>query len=79
MEVETLNIKLGQVRDSNKIMFKSLLREMGTLSVLDFGSVADDPDALKAAFLQASEKCDVLISSGGVSMGELDFVKPFLA
>ena len=60
-------------------MLTSLLREMGYYSVLDLGSVADDPEAVITAFQKASQLCDILISSGGVSMGELDFVKPILA
>jgi molybdopterin molybdotransferase len=46
--------------------------------VLDMGVIRDHPDAIEAAFSQAAAAADVVITSGGVSVGEADFVKQML-
>ena len=46
--------------------------------VIDMGVVRDEPDALERAFATAAESADVVITSGGVSVGEADFVKQLL-
>jgi molybdopterin molybdotransferase len=46
--------------------------------VLDMGVVRDEPDALERAFATAAASADVVITSGGVSVGEADFVKQLL-
>ena len=46
--------------------------------VLDMGVVRDDPQALEAAFREAAANADVVITSGGVSVGEADFVKAMM-
>ena len=48
------------------------------LDIIDCGIVRDDPTALKQAFIEAAGKADVLISSGGVSVGEADFTKQIM-
>lgn len=67
----------GCVYDSNRYTLFGMLTELG-MDILDMGVVRDDPDALEQAFLQASEHADVIITSGGVSVGEADFTKQIL-
>lgn len=64
--------------DSNRYTIKSMARRMGC-DVLDLGIIADDEAALEQALLDASEKADMIISSGGVSVGNADFIKTVLA
>ncbi len=64
----------GQIYNSNRFLLAALLRDLGC-DVVDAGVVADTLDATRAALQQLSEKCDVLISTGGVSVGDADFVK----
>jgi molybdopterin molybdotransferase len=47
--------------------------------VVDLGVVRDDPSALEAAFLDAASRCDAIITSGGVSVGEADFTKTMMS
>jgi molybdenum cofactor synthesis domain-containing protein len=67
----------GQIRDSNRLTLLSLLAESGCEPV-DLGLVRDDEALIAAAFEEGAERCDALVSSGGVSMGEYDFVKRVL-
>lgn len=64
----------GSIYDSNRYSLMGLLNRLD-LDVLDCGIIQDDPIALKTAFLQAALTADVIISSGGVSVGEADFTK----
>jgi molybdopterin molybdotransferase len=64
----------GSIYDSNRYSLMGLLNRLD-LDVLDCGIIQDDPIALKTAFLQAASTADVIISSGGVSVGEADFTK----
>jgi molybdopterin molybdotransferase len=64
----------GSIYDSNRYSLMGLLNRLG-LDVLDCGIIQDDPIALKTAFSQAASTADVIISSGGVSVGEADFTK----
>ncbi|XP_015751070.1 PREDICTED: gephyrin-like [Acropora digitifera] len=70
-------IKAGQIRDSNKIALKSLINSHG-FEVIDLGIAADTPQDLESKLSLGLEKADVIVSSGGVSMGEKDFLKPVL-
>ncbi len=67
----------GSIYDSNRYSLTGLLNRLN-LEIIDCGIVRDDPSALKEAFMQASAKADVLISSGGVSVGEADFTKQIM-
>ena len=69
----------GQIYDSNRYSLFGLLSELGGVDILDRGNVPDDPNALKATFLEAAAEADVIISSGGVSVGEADYIKQLLA
>jgi len=68
----------GKIRDSNRPMLRALLAEVGA-EVVDLGIVGDDATALQAALAEGAERADIVITSGGVSMGEYDLVKAVLA
>ena len=68
----------GRVYDSNRYTIFGMLTRMGC-EVLDLGVVRDDPATMEAAFREAAAAADVVISSGGVSVGEADFVKGLMA
>ncbi len=68
----------GQVYDSNRYTLYGMLTRMGC-EVLDLGVVRDDPAALEAALCDAAVHADAIITSGGVSVGEADFIKEVMA
>jgi molybdopterin molybdotransferase len=67
----------GEVYDSNRYTIYGMLRRLNC-DVIDMGVVPDVPEALEAAFASAAAAADVVITSGGVSVGEADFVKQLL-
>lgn len=67
----------GQVRDSNRPMLLAAVAEAGAVPV-DLGWVRDDVDAVASALRAAAFGCDLILTSGGVSMGEADVVKQVL-
>lgn len=67
----------GQLYDSNRYTLHAMLTRLG-VDGLDLGVVRDDPQAIRRAFSEASQVADVVITSGGVSVGEADFVKQIL-
>jgi molybdopterin molybdotransferase len=67
----------GQIFDSNRYTIHGMLTRLGC-EVLDMGVVRDDPKLLERAFHDAAAAADVVITSGGVSVGEADFVKDLL-
>jgi molybdopterin molybdotransferase len=70
-------LKEGEVYDSNRYTLHGMLARLG-VEIIDMGVVRDDPAALEKAFLIASKQ-DVIITTGGVSVGEADFVKQLMA
>lgn len=64
----------GCVYDSNRYTLWGMLERLG-VDLIDLGVVRDDPAALEAAFRQAAENADAVITSGGVSVGEADHTK----
>jgi len=64
----------GQIYESNRSMLTPLVRDAGGSPEI-FPLVADDLVATRAALEQAFAQCDVIVTSGGVSVGEMDFVK----
>ena len=68
----------GCVYDSNRHTMWGMLQRLG-LEVIDLGVVRDDPAALRQAFLRAASQADVVLSSGGVSVGEADHTKAVMA
>ncbi|MDP2398036.1 MAG: molybdopterin molybdotransferase MoeA [Burkholderiales bacterium] len=67
----------GQIYDSNRYTIHGMLTRLGC-EVVDMGVIRDDPQLLEAAFREAAAVADVVITSGGVSVGEADFVKDLL-
>lgn len=74
---ETRDLALGMIRDSNRPMLRAILQAVGT-EILDLGTVPDDGDALRATLGRAAVESDVIISTGGVSMGDYDVTKAVL-
>lgn len=72
---ETLNP--GDIYDSNRYTLFAMLKRLDA-DIIDMGVVTDSPDALREALLTASQEADVVITSGGVSVGEADYVKQLL-
>ena len=70
-------LKRGQIRDSNRPALLGLLAENG-FECVDLGLVPDDALAIEQVFRGASEKCDAVLSSGGVSVGDRDYVQVVL-
>jgi molybdopterin molybdotransferase len=67
----------GEIYDSNRYTLHGMLTRLGC-EVIDMGVVEDAPDKLERAFVAAAESADVVITSGGVSVGEADYVKKLL-
>ena len=67
----------GEIYDSNRYTLHGMLTRLGC-EVLDMGVVRDDPALIERAFSEAAANADVVITSGGVSVGEADFVKGML-
>ena len=65
----------GQIYNSNRTMLLALCHQMG-YQTIDCGIVEDTLEATKAALKQAALQADIIISSGGVSVGEEDHIKP---
>ncbi|MFD0914002.1 molybdopterin molybdotransferase MoeA [Methylophilus luteus] len=71
-------LQQGQIYDSNRYSLWGVLQAAG-VEMHDLGNVADDPAALEKTLLQAAAEHDVVITTGGVSVGEADFMKQLLA
>ncbi len=67
----------GQIYDSNRYTIYGMLTRIGC-DVLDMGVIRDDPEEVQRAFDEAAQSADVVITSGGVSVGEADYVKQIL-
>lgn len=67
----------GQIYDSNRYTLYGVLTRLGC-DIIDMGVIPDQPDALEAAFADASASADVILTSGGVSVGEADFIKQMM-
>ena len=67
----------GQIYDSNRYTLFGMLSNLG-VELIDMGIIPDDRTAVEKAFIQASEQADAIMTSGGVSVGEADFVKETL-
>jgi len=78
-ELQPVGTKLeeGQIYDSNRYTLHGMLTQLG-VEVIDMGVIRDEPGAIEAAFNQAAAQADAIITSGGVSVGEADFIKATL-
>jgi len=70
-------LRPGQIRDSNRPTLLALVRQSGFTPV-DLGLVRDDERAIGAAVERGLASCDALVTSGGVSVGDFDYVKAVL-
>lgn len=70
-------LQAGQIYDTNRFAVRLMLEQLGC-DVDDLGIVRDDPRTLRDAFRQADSGADLVISSGGVSVGEADYTKQIL-
>ena len=71
------SLRDGEVYDSNRYTVHGMLARLG-VEIVDLGVVRDDPARLEAAFRKASS-ADAIITTGGVSVGEADFIKQMMA
>ena len=67
----------GEIYDSNRYTLHGMLTKLGC-EIIDMGVIVDEPEAVEAAFATASGIADVVITSGGVSVGEADYIKAVL-
>jgi molybdopterin molybdotransferase len=74
MPPETKDLGPGKIRDANRFVLRALAEELGAV-VVDHGIVPDDAASLNRVLGHACEAADVVMSSGGVSMGDYDVVK----
>lgn len=72
--VEHGALRPGQIRDSNRPMLLALLAEAGCEPV-DLGLARDDEELIVERIAHGADTCDALLTSGGVSVGDYDFVK----
>lgn len=70
-------LEAGQIYDTNRLTIHLMLQQLGC-EVINLGIIPDDPGKLRAAFVDADSQADVVISSGGVSVGEADYTKTIL-
>jgi len=71
-------LKPGQIWDANRFSLMSAVREAGGIPI-DLGRVTDEAGTLQETIERGLSSADALLTSGGVSMGQLDLVKPYLA
>src|SRR5690606_26759084 len=64
----------GQIYDSNRYTLYGALTRLGC-ELLDMGVIPDEPAKIEAAFRAAADNADVILTSGGVSVGEADFIR----
>ncbi len=74
---EARPLGIGQIHDSNRHTLLALVRAMGAIGV-DLGLIPDDEEKIRQAMVDAAATCDAVITSGGVSMGDFDYVKKVL-
>ena len=67
----------GQIWESNSALLKALLQRLG-YDVADWRVVVDQPEPLRVALRELAEGCDVVVSTGGVSAGDSDWIRPLV-
>ena len=67
----------GKIYDSNRYSLYGMLSRMA-VDIVDLGVVRDEPRAMREALDEAASKADLILSTGGVSVGEADYIKPAL-
>ncbi|QLB13087.1 molybdopterin molybdochelatase [Bisgaardia hudsonensis] len=71
------SLQQGQIYDTNSFTIKLLLEQLNC-EIIDFGILPDDEKIFEEKFIQAQQQADLVITSGGVSVGEADFTKTVL-
>ena len=71
-------LKIGQIRESNLTMLDAMIAASGC-EVINLGIIEDDEALLERVLLDVIERCDAIVTSGGVSMGDFDVVKAVLS
>ena len=71
-------LKLGQIYDSNAFTLANLLQHL-PVDLVPLQRLADDEETVEKALADAAERCDMLITSGGVSVGDADFIGATIA
>ncbi len=74
-DIAPQDMPAGSIYNSNRFFLRALLQRLGC-EVTDMGIVPDNLDATKAALRSAAEGHDLILTSGGVSVGEEDHIKP---
>ncbi len=74
-DIAPQNMPAGSIYNSNRFFLRALLHRLGC-EVTDMGIVPDNLDATKSALSRAAEGHDLILTSGGVSVGEEDHIKP---
>ncbi|MFM7087231.1 MAG: molybdopterin molybdotransferase MoeA [Cyanobium sp.] len=67
----------GAIWESNGTLLQALLQRLG-VAVAERRLVADQPEALRAALQELASRCDVVVSTGGVSAGDADWIRPLV-
>lgn len=68
----------GQIWESNSALLRALLQRLGYL-VADLRVVGDQPEPLRVALGELAARCDVVVSTGGVSAGDSDWIRALVA
>jgi len=71
-------LEKGKIYDSNRYTLFGLLSRL-PVDILDLGVIKDEPESIKSTLLHAAEKADLVITTGGVSVGDADYIKSVLA
>lgn len=69
----------GCVYDSNRYTLFGMLKRLRFVDLIDMGVIKDSPEALENAMLEAAHQADVILTSGGVSVGEADYTKQVMS
>lgn len=67
----------GNIYESNRFALQALLTNF-PVDIVDFGIIKDDKSELRKTFIEADKSCDLVLSCGGVSVGDADYVKEIL-
>ena len=70
-------LEKGKIYDSNRYTLFGLLSRL-PVEILDLGVIKDEPDSIKNTLHHAAQKADLIITTGGVSVGEADYIKTVL-
>lgn len=73
----TQPLQSGQLYDSNRYSLHALLEQTGVIPI-DMGVVPDNPDQLRGTLITAADISDAIISTGGASVGDADFIQPVI-